>query len=366
MNSAAGPRNAPTGNVDTTPGNSPLTDPPADYCPPGAAKWFTLPDGENAGAKIFFADYQIGDGEPEATVVLVHGNPECSYSYRHVVNELGSLATKPLRIVVMDHIGFGLSDQATFEMIDMHQAHNLRRLVEHLDLRGITLVVHDWGGPIGIGALLLENHTRVKNLVVLNTTVFPLPKDGLNFTNFPVPWRRLSWHASPDLFPSSIWGTWAAIAVHATPGSTPKLFYNTLKNFARAVLGLAPDSWNVYKTMLSTKANANSSKRFVRHTKSWGHGYTYKTSIGTVDNRAFYQRIQSEIGEKWGPKGGNIPIRMLFGSWDPLAQPSVIEQWTEALPQLRGNIQVFADTSHFVAEHKGPEIAQAIIDVNGL
>jgi pimeloyl-ACP methyl ester carboxylesterase len=62
-------------------------------------------------------------------------------------------------------------------MVEMHHARNLAQLVDVLDLRDITLVVHDWGGPIGIGGLLASPE-GVANLVVLNTSVFPMPSEG--------------------------------------------------------------------------------------------------------------------------------------------------------------------------------------------
>jgi pimeloyl-ACP methyl ester carboxylesterase len=78
-------------------------------------------------------------------VVFVHGNPESSYPYRHVRDRLLQ-ARACVRVIGVDHVAFGLSDQATFEMVDMHHARNLTQLVRHLDLRDVTLVVHDWGG----------------------------------------------------------------------------------------------------------------------------------------------------------------------------------------------------------------------------
>lgn len=341
--------------------NSPLTNPPADYCPEGTAKWFTVPDGLNKGAKIFYADYTLGKGEPEATIVLVHGGPECSYSYRHVIDQLEFSTAKTLRIVVMDHIGFGRSDQATFEMVDMHHAHNLKRLIQYLDLRDITLVVHDWGGPIGIGAVI-EEPERVSNLVLLNTTIFPLPPEGMTYTNYPS--KLLSWNGSADYIPTAMWGTWAALAVHSSP-SRPSLgiLANTLRVFLMSAFNKLPATWNVYKQMLSTEANVKSNKRFVRHTAVWGHGYRYDSAVGVQDNHEFYELLQGTIGEKWGPQGQNIGVRIVFGALDPLAKPSVVKQWVQALPQVRGHVQIFPRVSHFVAEHKGAEIARAIIDV---
>ena len=130
--------------------NSPLKNPPIDYCPPGSERWYKIPDGFDAGKKLFYFDYCIGSDEPEFTLLLVHGNPESSYTFRHI-RDHPATQTRLLRIVAVDHIGFGLSDQSDFEMVDMHHASNLFQLVNHLELTNVLLAVHDWGGPIGLG-----------------------------------------------------------------------------------------------------------------------------------------------------------------------------------------------------------------------
>ena len=107
--------------------NSPLQDPPADYFPVGSDNWFLIPEGKDAGKQMFYYDYSTAPGQPEAIVVFVHGNPESSYTYRHIRDSLIE-SGKPLRIIAMDHIGFGLSDQATFEMVEIHHSENLLQL----------------------------------------------------------------------------------------------------------------------------------------------------------------------------------------------------------------------------------------------
>ena len=66
-------------------GNSPLRKPPKDYCPAESASWFTVPEGLDAGKKMFYFDHSTEEGDPEATVVFVHGNPESSYTYRQLL-----------------------------------------------------------------------------------------------------------------------------------------------------------------------------------------------------------------------------------------------------------------------------------------
>lgn len=181
--------------VVLTQGNTPLGSTPVDYLPEGGrAQWLVLPDGPDVGKRLFFYDVVIGEGEPEATLFFVHGNPECSYTYRQTIDQVVAQTDSAVRIIAMDHIGFGLSDQASFEMVDYHHARNVQQLVRYLGVNDITLVIHDWGGAIGIGAFI-DTPELVSHLVLMNTTVFPFPMAGTNYTNFPFPgpfgWTRL-------------------------------------------------------------------------------------------------------------------------------------------------------------------------------
>lgn len=103
-----------------------------------------------------------GDGE---SVVMVHGTPTWSFLYRHLVKGLRDR----YRCVVPDHLGFGLSDKpARWSYAPADQARNLTTLIETLGLKDITLVVHDFGGPIGL-SYALEHPENVRRLVLFNT-----------------------------------------------------------------------------------------------------------------------------------------------------------------------------------------------------
>ena len=346
------------------PSNTPVTFIPEDYCPDNSYHWHTLQSGYDAGKQLFYYDYICGQSNTKAdkTLLFVHGNPESSYTYRKVIQQLQQDTQQSYRIIAMDHIGFGLSDQADFEMVDMHHAHNLLELVRHLDLQDITLIVHDWGGPIGIGALIQEPE-RISGLVVLNTTVFPIPRDGVTFENYPMSW--LPWSRFPDWVPDRLWGNHSAFAVTATPKKPLELAFNYTLYHGQRLLNIVPQhdraAHRFFSEQFASRINARSSKRMVRQTPVWGHGYRYRDSHhGVQDNRDFYYRIQQDIHRVWGPQGQNIPVRGLFGEWDPLAKDTVLAQWKKNLPQLEGHLQCFKDTSHFIEEHQAPAIAEAI------
>jgi haloalkane dehalogenase len=103
-----------------------------------------------------------GSGRP---FVFVHGVPAWSFNFRGMVRRLSSR----WRCVAMDHLGFGLSDKPTGWHYDPAAlAEHLEGLIEGLGLRDITLVVHDWGGPLGL-AYALRRPDNVASLVLLNT-----------------------------------------------------------------------------------------------------------------------------------------------------------------------------------------------------
>ncbi len=106
-----------------------------------------------------------GSGDP---VLLLHGEPTWSFLYRKVIPPLAGVA----RCVAPDYFGFGRSDKPTergWYSYDRH-SESLARFVEGLDLQRITVVMQDWGGPLGF-RFAVENPERVARLVVLNTGI---------------------------------------------------------------------------------------------------------------------------------------------------------------------------------------------------
>jgi haloalkane dehalogenase len=111
-----------------------------------------------------------GQGSP---ILMVHGTPTWSFLYRHLVNGLRDR----YRCVVPDHLGFGLSDRpVAWSYRPEDQARNLDRLIRTLGLKDLTLVVHDFGGPIGL-AYALEHPENVRRLVIFNTWLWATAGD---------------------------------------------------------------------------------------------------------------------------------------------------------------------------------------------
>jgi haloalkane dehalogenase len=108
-----------------------------------------------------------GEGAP---VVFLHGEPTWSFLWRKVIPPVRDAG---FRCVAPDLVGFGRSDKPPdidFYSYDSHVA-LAGTLLEDLDLRGVTMVVHDWGGPIGL-RLAVEQPDRVDRLVIMDTGLF--------------------------------------------------------------------------------------------------------------------------------------------------------------------------------------------------
>jgi cis-3-alkyl-4-acyloxetan-2-one decarboxylase len=121
------------------------------------------------GVRMHYLDE--GEGPP---VVMVHGNPTWSYYYRHLVTALRDRH----RVIVPDHVGCGLSDtpgEDRYAYTLERRVSDLGRVIDHAHLdEKITLVVHDWGGMIGL-TWAVRNPERIERLVILNTAGFHLP-----------------------------------------------------------------------------------------------------------------------------------------------------------------------------------------------
>lgn len=139
---------------------------------PFTSRWHAHPG--RGGLRQHYVDE--GAGPP---VLFVHGNPSWSYLWRRPIVALRDR----FRCVAPDHLGMGLSDKPgldSYEHTLSSRVDDLDALVGHLIARrgaperGWTLVMHDWGGPIGM-AWACRHPERVARLVVLNTAAFPSP-----------------------------------------------------------------------------------------------------------------------------------------------------------------------------------------------
>jgi haloalkane dehalogenase len=147
---------------------------------------------DQGGLRMHYVDE--GEGDP---VVLLHGEPTWAYLYRKVIPQLTPMA----RVIAPDYFGFGLSDKPTGRDWYSYDAHttSIARLLEQLDLRNVTVVMQDWGGPIGF-RVAVENPGRVTRLVVLNTGIYSGRPPGETWLRF----RELVRRTGTDFQPSRL------------------------------------------------------------------------------------------------------------------------------------------------------------------
>lgn len=250
-----------------------------------------------------------GEGDP---VVMLHGNPSWSYYWRHLVLGLRD----DYRCIVPDHIGMGLSDKpadADYGYTLRNRVQDLDRLLDHLGLGdNLTLAVHDWGGMIGFG-WALKHAARVKRLVILNTSAFPLPAAK------PLPWQL-------KLGRNWTLGEWLIRGANAfAAGAANDGVVNRLAPDVKRAL-LAPyDSW----------ANRIATVRFVQDIPL------------QAGDRAW--DLVEDAGRRL-PEFANRPAFIGWGLKDFVFDHHFLKGFEAALP--RAEKQVYEDAGHYVLEDK--------------
>jgi len=114
-----------------------------------------------AGFRMHYVDEGPADGE---VVLCIHGEPTWGYLFRDLIVALSA----SYRVIAPDHMGFGKSETPKYRTYWL-QDHidNLEKLVLALDLNNITLVMHDFGGPVGMG-LAARHPNRIRRIVSTN------------------------------------------------------------------------------------------------------------------------------------------------------------------------------------------------------
>ncbi|MCC6907885.1 MAG: alpha/beta fold hydrolase [Phycisphaerales bacterium] len=179
---------------------------------------------KTAGGVIHYVD-ERATPEPRGTVLLVHGNPSWSFLYREVI---AGLRAHGYRTIAPDLLGFGMSskpDPNSFPYSPRSQAENLAQFIEALDLNEVTLVIHDWGGPIGLHAAGVSPE-RIDSLVVLNTWGWTLHESDRPLFHFLFDWVNYNVSNAEELLrtgslPKSVGQSVAGL--YGPPGSQPYL-----------------------------------------------------------------------------------------------------------------------------------------------
>lgn len=252
-----------------------------------------------------------GNGPP---VVMVHGNPTWSFLYRHLIKELCA----DHRCIAPDHLGFGLSDKpANWSYLPADHAANLAALLDDLELHDITLVVQDWGGPIGL-AYAVAHPERVARLVIMNTWAWPVNHD------------------------------WYYIAFSGfVGGPLGRLLIRRYNFFARTIM---PQAFGD-KHKLTPAAHAQ-----------------YLAALGRPEDRTGCMVMPKQIigstpwlGQIWERIGAlkDKPTLIVWGMKDIAFREQELRQWERAFPAAQ--VVRLATVGHFVQEEAPAELAAAVV-----
>ena len=259
------------------------------------------------GLRMHYVDE--GEGDP---VVLLHGEPTWAFLYRKLVPPLASVA----RVVAPDYLGFGRSDKPMRiedYSYDFHCA-SIERLVDELDLQETTVVVQDWGGPIGL-RLAVERPDRVARLVVLNT--------GIGAGRAPSPeWLRFRAFVR-------------RVGTDLVPGQLVRV----------SCVGELPDDVVA------------------------GYDAPFPTPESKAGVLAFPELVPTELDHPSAAKMMEVraalerwerPTLVLFSDSDPIFSVAAAERLASRIPGA-GPAEIVAGAGHFLQEEKGEEIAERIV-----
>ncbi len=253
----------------------------------------------------------IGEGMP---VVMIHGNPSWSYLYRNLVSTLKDR----YRCIVPDHIGCGLSAKPqNYPYLLKNHIDNLEALLDHLQITRCVLVVHDWGGAIGMGWAGRHSH-RIAGLVVLNTAAFRSAR---------IPFR---------------------IAVCRWPYLGP-LLVQGCNGFAGAAVHMA-----VHKKMRPEIAAGFLAPYDTWHNRVAVHRFVRDIPLDS-DHPSWDTLVAVEAGLDQFSK---TPMLICWGGRDFCFNDHFYKEWKKRFP--KADAHYFADAGHYVLEDAYPEILPLI------
>jgi pimeloyl-ACP methyl ester carboxylesterase len=251
-----------------------------------------------------------GSGPP---LLMVHGNPTWSFYWRPLV---AGLSTR-FRCVVPDHLGCGLSDKPQdWDYTMANHAANVVALIDKLDLRDITLVLHDWGGAIGMSAAL-QRSDRVARVVIFNTAAFygPLPQ---------------------------------SIQIARRP-LIGELAVRGLNGFALAAL------WT-----------ASGDRKNLKGAVGRGYLAPYRSWRDRIAHLAFIRDIPLEADHPTRPAMEELearfasfadrPTLIIWGAKDFVFTKRFLARWTQAYPDAE--VHSLEEAGHYVVEDEGPQIVE--------
>jgi haloalkane dehalogenase len=250
-----------------------------------------------------------GSGEP---VLMLHGEPTWAFLYRKLIPPIAGVA----RALAPDYFGFGRSDKPTRMedySYDFHCA-SIERFADDLDLHDITVVVQDWGGPIGL-RLAVERPDRVARLVILNTGVGAGRAPSEEWLRF----REFVRRVGTDLVPGQL------------------IRISSVTELSDEVV----DAYNAPFPTPESKAGV----------------LAFPELVPTEPEHPSAAKM-TEVREALAT--WERPALVLFSDSDPIFTPRAAERMAERIPGA-GPAETIAGAGHFLQEEKGEEIAERVV-----
>lgn len=274
---------------------------------PFESRWLEI-----GGHRYHYVDE--GRGEP---IVFVHGNPTWSFFFRSLISDLRS----DHRVIAVDHIGCGLSDKPSdrdYDYILRRRVDDLTTLLDHLKLGdNLTLVLHDWGGMIGMG-WALAHVEEVRRLVLFNTAAFALPTEK----RLPL---RLSILRNVSPLASLLVRGFNAFSFSATHMAC-------VKRMSREVSA-------AYRAPYNSWANRIATLRFVQDIPLRPSDPSY----------ALVRWVDDHLAEL-----RDVPMLICWGERDFVFDDCFLAEWRRRFPGA--TVHTFPDAGHYVLEDAGDEI----------
>jgi pimeloyl-ACP methyl ester carboxylesterase len=268
------------------------------------------------GGNLHYLDE--GSGEP---IVMLHGNPTWSFYYRNLVLALRDR----YRCIVPDHIGCGLSDKPPESLYDYSlksRVDDLEALLEHLNLReNLTLVLHDWGGMIGM-AFAARHPERVKRIIASNTAAFRMPDS-----------KRLPF--SLRLGRNTRLGAWLILEKNA--------FCRLAARWCVTRRPLPPDVRAMYLKPYDTPEHRIAVLKFVQTIPLKGSDAGYEIVFGLEVLRSLFS---------------DTPMLLLWGMKDFVFDKNFLAAWQHHYPHAEAH--TWPDCGHYLLEDATEEVIMRV------
>ncbi|MDH5721201.1 MAG: alpha/beta fold hydrolase [Spirochaetia bacterium] len=251
-----------------------------------------------------------GEGD---NLLFVHGTPSWSFGYRNVIKKLSS----KYRCIAPDHLGFGLSEKPeNIDYTPQGHAKRLKDFIKELKLKSFHIVVHDFGGPIGLSCAI-DMPEKINSITILNTWLWPLN----DYTHF----------AKPSKIIKTVFGKFLYLNLNFSAKVLVKKGFYNKKNLTKII-----------------------HRHYIKPQNKQARKAAYEFALSLLGESDWYAKLWENKNKIQG-----IPTKILWGMKDELLPADLLlEKWREGFPAA--SVIEIKDCGHFIQEEKPDSVAQAI------